>query len=45
MKAMMAAFAAMAVIAVGAWYTLTHLGFDSGSTNAGAGVRLDDKGG
>lgn len=45
MKAMLTAFVAIAFISVGAWYALTHLGFDSGNVNAGPGVRLGNTGG
>lgn len=41
MKAMFAAFAALAVITVGAWYGLTQAGFSSSQTQAGSSVRLD----
>lgn len=41
MKAMMTAFAAIAVITVGAWYGLGQAGFSSGDRQAGTSVRLD----
>lgn len=41
MKAMLTAFAAIAVITVGAWYGLGQAGFSSGDRQAGADVRLD----
>ncbi|WP_198586201.1 hypothetical protein [Roseovarius salinarum] len=40
MNAMYAAFAAMIVITVGAWYGLGMLGFSSGERLAGDNVRL-----
>lgn len=43
MKAMLAAFAATAVISVLAWYGLGQLGFSSGERNAGDAVRLGDE--
>jgi len=42
MKAMMTAFAATAVIAVGAWYGLGQAGFSAGERNSGDAVRLGD---
>ncbi len=42
MKVMMLAIVAMGVISVGAWYTLSELGFDAGEANAGPAVRLGD---
>ena len=42
MKAMLTAFVAIALISVGAWYTLTHLGFGTGEVSAGPDVRLGD---
>ena len=41
MRAMFLAFAAIAVIAVGAWYGLNHAGFSSAERTAGDAVRLD----
>ena len=41
MKVMMLAFAATAVITVGAWYGLGQAGFSSGDRQAGDAVRLD----
>ncbi len=41
MKVMLAAFAATAVIAVGAWYGLGQLGFSTSDQQAGTDVRLD----
>jgi len=41
MKAMLAGFAAMALIAIGAYYALQDIGFSSQDRNAGADVRLD----
>ncbi|WP_267895697.1 hypothetical protein [Loktanella sp. Alg231-35] len=42
MKAMLTAFAAIAVIAVGASIVLGNAGFSSQERAAGASVRLDD---
>ena len=42
MKAMLAAFAAIAVIAVGAYLALGQVGFSSQDRTAGDAVRLDD---
>lgn len=41
MKAMLIGFAAMILLAVGAWYTLNELGFSSADVHSGANVRLD----
>lgn len=41
MKAMLAGFAAMAVISVGAWVVLGELGFSSAEQRSGQSVRLD----
>ena len=41
MKAMFTGFAAMILIAVGAWYGLNELGFSSAAQQTGANVRLD----
>lgn len=41
MKAMLTAFAAMAVITVAAWYGLNQAGFSSGERQASGSVRLD----
>lgn len=41
MKVMLTAFAAIAVITVGAWYGLTHAGFSSGEVQSGPDVRLN----
>ena len=41
MKVMLAAFAATAVIAVGAWYGLGQAGFSTSDQQAGTDVRLD----
>jgi hypothetical protein len=41
MKAMLTGFAAMAVISVGAWYTLGEMGFSAADKGSGANVRLD----
>lgn len=41
MKVMLAAFVAIAVITVGAWYGLGQAGFSSGDRQAGSDVRLD----
>ncbi|SDX84560.1 hypothetical protein [Citreimonas salinaria] len=42
MKAMMTGFAASALIAVGAWYTLNQIGFSSAEVYSSPGsVRLD----
>ncbi|WP_261332018.1 hypothetical protein [Mameliella sediminis] len=41
MKAMLAGFTAMILLAVGAWYGLNELGFSSADRNSGANVRLD----
>ena len=42
MKAMLSAFVATAVIAVGAWYGLGEAGFSAGEVNSGDAVRLGD---
>ncbi len=42
MKAMLAAFVAIVVIAVGANYILGQVGFSSQDRTAGDAVRLDD---
>lgn len=41
MKAMLAGFAAVIVIGVGAWYGLGQAGFSSEEAYSGANVRLD----
>ena len=41
MKAMLAGFAAMAIISVGAWYALGEMGFSSADIYSGQNVRLD----
>lgn len=41
MRPMLLAFAAMAVITVGAWYALGELGFSSEDRLSGDAVRLD----
>lgn len=41
MKVMLIAFAAIALITVGAWYGLGQAGFGSGERQAGSSVRLD----
>ncbi|MGP6085740.1 hypothetical protein [Antarctobacter jejuensis] len=41
MKAMLAGFAAAALLAYGAWYGLHQLGFSSADVQSGANVRLD----
>lgn len=41
MKAMYAAFIAIAVISVGAWYGLGEAGFSSGDRQASSSVRID----
>lgn len=41
MKAMLTAFAAIALITVGAWYMLGEAGFSTGDRQAGNSVRLD----
>ncbi|WP_281256657.1 hypothetical protein [Actibacterium ureilyticum] len=41
MKAMLMGFAAMVVIATGAWYALGQAGFSSSEVHSGANVRLD----
>lgn len=41
MKAMLTAFAAIALIAVGAWYGLHQAGFSSAERSVGSDVRLD----
>ncbi|MDJ0629019.1 MAG: hypothetical protein QNJ44_12225 [Rhodobacter sp.] len=41
MRAMYLAFAAIAVIAVGAWYGLNEAGFSSAERSSGDAVRLD----
>ena len=41
MKEMLLAFAAMALIAIGASYALPELGFSSQAQSAGNAVRLD----
>ncbi|MCR9114995.1 MAG: hypothetical protein NXH84_17075 [Rhodobacteraceae bacterium] len=42
MKTMLLAFAATAVITVGAWFALGEVGFSSDERSAGDAVRLDD---
>ncbi|WP_272874387.1 hypothetical protein [Pseudaestuariivita rosea] len=42
MKTMLIAFAATAVISVGAWYALDLIGFSAAEQGTGAAVRLDD---
>ncbi len=44
MKAMLTAFAATVVIAVGADFALEGMGFSAEAANTGAAVRLDDGG-
>lgn len=41
MKAMFLGFAAMVVIAIGAWYALEQAGFSTTEMHSGANVRLD----
>ncbi|SDE50797.1 hypothetical protein [Ruegeria marina] len=41
MKAMLAGFAAMIVIGLGAWYVLGEMGFASAERMSGPSVRLD----
>lgn len=41
MKAMFAGFAAMIVIAVGAYFTLGEMDFSSADVHSGTNVRLD----
>ena len=41
MKAMLAAFATIAVIAVGAWWGLHHAGFSAAERTSSDSVRLD----
>lgn len=41
MKAMMTAFAAMALISVGAWYVLGQAGFSAAEQGTSSSVRLD----
>jgi hypothetical protein len=41
MKAMFTAFAAIAVITVGAWYVLGQAGFSTEDRQAGTSVRID----
>lgn len=41
MKAMMAGFALMILISVGAYFSLHEMGFSSADRNAGSAVRLD----
>lgn len=41
MKAMLIGFAAIVVIAVGAWYGLGEMGFSAADVQSGANVRLD----
>ncbi len=41
MKAMMAGFAAMVIISIGAWYALGEMGFSSAEQRSGQSVRLD----
>jgi hypothetical protein len=41
MKAMFAAFAAIVVISVGAWYALGQAGFSAAERGSSASVRLD----
>jgi hypothetical protein len=42
MKAMLTAFAAIVLIAIGANFILGNAGFSSAERNAGPSVRLDD---
>lgn len=42
MKAMLTAFAAIALIAVGSNFALSNAGFSSADRSAGPSVRLDD---
>jgi hypothetical protein len=42
MKSMYAAFAAIVVITVAAWFTLNELGMSSGERATGPAVRLGD---
>ena len=42
MKAMLAAFVAIAVISVGSNFVLKNVGFSSEERTSGAAVRLDD---
>ncbi len=41
MKVMLAGFAALVVIAIGAHYALDSMGFSAADQNAGMNVRLD----
>lgn len=41
MKAMYAAFAALAIISVGSWYALSQAGFSSDDRQSSSAVRLD----
>ena len=41
MKAMLTAFAAVAIIAVGAYFVLQNAGFSSEDRQSGASVRID----
>lgn len=41
MKAMLAGFLAMVLIAGGAWYALGEMGFSSQEVHSGPNVRLD----
>ncbi len=41
MKAMLAGFAAIIVISVGAWFALDEIGFSSAERSSGQNVRLD----
>ncbi|WP_255564177.1 hypothetical protein [Mameliella sp. CS4] len=41
MKAMLSGFAAMILLAVGAWYGLNEMGFSTADQQTGANVRLD----
>ena len=43
MKAMMAGFAAIVVISIGAWYGLGAAGFSSQQANSGENVRLETR--
>ncbi|MDU8912444.1 hypothetical protein [Aestuariicoccus sp. MJ-SS9] len=42
MKAMLLGFAAIAIIAIGAYYTLDRMGFSAADQTAGSAVRLGD---
>ncbi len=41
MKAMLAGFAAMILLSVGAWYALNEMGFSSADVYSSPNVRLD----